>query len=292
MLNVLRIGSKNFPLILSLGLLLGSLGQASAQEFELKKDISYREKSADAKLDDYALERCKLDLYVPKGKKNFATIVWFHGGALKAGDKTTEIAVKAAERFAKEGIGFASVNYRLYPKVKFPIYIQDAAAAVAFVQKHIAEHGGNPHKVFVSGHSAGGYLTAMVGVDPQYLAEFDLKPNDLAGFMPVSGQMITHSTVREERGIPRTRPVIDEAAPSWHVSAQAPPFICMAGGEDLALRAAENIFFVAAMKGAGNRVSTYLEYPGRTHSTIASELGNDDDAVAQDMLRFMRQFSP
>lgn len=249
------------------------------------KDLAYK---ANAET-DYERERCKLDLYLPQGEKGFATIVWFHGGGLQNGDKQTEIAVNLAERFAKDGVAVASVNYRLSPKAKYPAYLDDAAAAVAFVLDNIEKHGGSAQRVFVSGHSAGGYLTAMVGLDPRYLKKYGHAPGDLAGLLPIAGQMITHSTVREERDIPRTQPLIDEAAPAFHVSANAPPTLAIAGSNDLPARAEENRYFVAAMKAAGHKDVTYLEVAGRDHGTVASRTGEADDEVAAAMHAMMKR---
>ena len=186
------------------------IGSASGGDFAVEKDISYLSGEGDG---DYALERCKLDLYLPKDVKGFATLVWFHGGSIRSGSKDGKIALPVSERFMGEGIAVASVNYRLSPKAKFPAYIEDCAASVAWVIRNIERSGGDPKRVFVSGHSAGGYLAAMVGMDPQFLKKHDLSPNDVGGFIPVSGQMITHSTVRKERGIPKFQPLIDAAAP-------------------------------------------------------------------------------
>lgn len=261
-----------------------STSLSTAEEVRLLKDVPY--KSANAT--EYEAQRCKLDLYLPKGAKEFATIVWFHGGGLTGGDKAGEYVGKLGSRFAGEGIAVASVNYRLSPQVKFPAYIDDAAAAVSFVRREIVQHGGSPQRIFVSGHSAGGYLTAMIGTDPQYLAKYDLKLADLAGLIPVSGQMITHSAVRAERGIPRTRPIIDEAAPAYHVAKDAPPFLVVAGGEDLPARAEESRYFVAAIKAAGHKDATYLEVEGRNHGTIGNRLGEPGDTVAAAIIEFIK----
>ncbi len=138
---------------------------------------------------DYERERCTLDLYLPVAGQGFATIVWFHGGGLQNGHKADAIAVGLAKRFSAEGIAVASVDYRLSPQAKFPAYIEDAAAAVAFVRKEISSHGGSDKLVFVSGHSAGGYLTAMIGMDARYLKKHGLETDAIAGYVPVSGQM-------------------------------------------------------------------------------------------------------
>lgn len=257
-------------------------------EARVLKDISYKPDAAD----DYERERCKLDLYLPpddtpRDADGFPTIVWFHGGALQGGDKSSGEAI--ARRFAKEGIAVASANYRLSPKATFPAYIDDAAAAFAYVRGAIREHGGSEWRIFLSGHSAGGYLTAMVGVDPQYLAKYKLKTNQIAGLLPISGQMITHSTVRKERGISETQPLIDAAAPAYYASANTPPVLNIAGGSDLPARAEESRYFIAAMKAAGHTNATYLEVAGRDHGSIANRIPEADDIVAKTMIEFVHR---
>lgn len=248
------------------------------------RDIPYRGEGAET---GYEIERCKLDLYLPDGGSGFATVVWFYGGGLRNGNKDGELTVQIAKRFASEGVAVAVVDYRLSPRVEFPAYIEDAASSFAWVHENIAKHGGDPSKIFVSGHSAGGYLTAMLGLDDAYLQEHGLTTDDIAGLIPISGQMITHSTVRGERGIPGTTPVIDAAAPSYHVRPDAPPVLAICGGEDSPARAAENFYFVEAMKAAGHDRIAYLEVAGRTHGTIVSRIPGPDDVVAEAILKFI-----
>ena len=275
------------PVTFILALLLVGLSTSTqaADDIRILKDISYQANGST----DYQQQRCKLDLYLPASAKDFPTIVWFHGGSIQGGDKAGVIATSLGNRFAAEGIAFASVNYRLHPKVQFPAYIEDCAAAFAFVHREIAKYGGSPQRVFISGHSAGGYLTAMIGVDPKYLAKHDLKLNAVAGLMPVAGQMVTHSTVRKERGIPRTRPIIDQAAPSYHVAASVPPFLNIVGDQDLPARAEENLYFVAAMKAAGHKDMTYLEVENRNHGTVAGCIAETDDKAAAAIVDFIER---
>jgi acetyl esterase/lipase len=283
-----KLVRASFLLILAMALVCSGTLLPADDAIRVLKDVPYRQ----GEISEYERERCKLDLYLPTGRTNFATIVWFHGGSIKSGDKAGEIATAFGRRFAADGVAVASVNYRLHPQVKYPAYIEDAAAALAFVHGEIAKHGGSPKRVFVSGHSAGGYLTAMVGMDNRYLAEHGLGDRDIAGLIPVAGQMITHSTVREERGIPKTRPIIDEAAPAFHARADAAPFLNIVGSRDLPARAEENRYFVAAMKAAGHQDVTYLEVEGRNHGTIASGTRDADDVVAKAMLSFIERLKP
>lgn len=157
--------------------------------------------------------------------------------------------------------------------------------------KNIGKFGGDPKKVFVSGHSAGGYLCAMVGMDAKYLEEHGLSPDDLAGFMPVAGQMITHSTVRGERGISRYRPVIDESAPSYFARKDAPPFLCLVGDQDLPARVEENQLFVAFMRANKNKTVEFYFGRDRNHGTLASKLADEEDPGAEKMSAFMKKHS-
>ena len=211
--------------------------------------------------DSYVKERCVLDIYFPKEVKAFATIVWFHGGSLKAGEKEIPEALK------NQNLAVVGVNYRLYPKVKAPGYIEDAAAAVAWVFKNIESYGGDPNSIFVSGHSAGGYLASMVGFDKSYLAKYDIDANQIAGLIPFSGHTITHFTVREERGIQGTQPVIDELAPLYHVRSDAPPLLMITGDREKELlgRYEENAYMMRMMKVAGHMDTRIMELDGYDH---------------------------
>lgn len=115
-----------------------------------------------------------------------------------------------------------AVSYRLCPSVKAKDCIEDAAAAVAWTFNNIERFGGDPKRIFVSGHSAGAYLTLMLGLDTRWLAAHQIDANEIAGLISFSGQGITHLQVRE-RSIPANQPVVDEFAPLFHVRKDAPP---------------------------------------------------------------------
>jgi acetyl esterase/lipase len=268
---------------------LGTWAHAAfAEDVVVHSNIAYKSGSA---LSDYERERCFLDLYVPQGASDYPVIVWFHGGGLTAGDKAEQTQADIARSLAARGIGVAAVNYRLSPRAGFPAYVEDAAASVAWVLDHIADYDGDASNVFVSGHSAGGYLVAMLGLDESYLGTFDHGLDDLAGLIPISGQMVTHETVRNERGLPAGRPIVDEAAPVFHVRADAPPLLAIAGSEDLPARPEENRYLVAAMKAVGHTDSTYREFEGRNHGTIVSGIPEADDPVAGAIVEFVERES-
>ena len=116
-----------------------------------------------------------------------------------------------------------AVNYRLLPKVTISECLGDAAAAIAWTFKEVEKYGGNKKKIFVSGHSAGGYLTAMIGLDKKWLKEYSIDADSLAGLIPFSGQVISHFSYRKMNGIDNLQPTIDEFAPLFHVRKDAPP---------------------------------------------------------------------
>jgi acetyl esterase/lipase len=247
-------------------------------------DIAYKTGS---KLTEYETQRCKLDLYLPASGRNFATLVWFHGGALKAGSKDGGETPKIARALAGDGIAVASVNYRLSPKATYPAYVEDSAAAVAWVRAHIAEHGGDPAKVFISGHSAGGYLALMLALDARWLQPHGLTPDSFAGYIPVSGQVMTHYTVREERGIGKETIIADEAAPVHYCRKDTPPMLVLAADHDMAARAEENEYLVATLKGAGNKNVAYQKFSDRTHGSIANNIPKTGDPVRKAILDFI-----
>ena len=242
--------------------------QAYAQDikpkasYETDTNILYRE---GAQLTDYMKERCRLDVYHPKHIKHFPTVVWFHGGGLKAGNR------KVAEELREKGIAVVAVNYRLHPKAKSPAYIEDAAAAVAWTFRNIEKYGGSSKRIYVSGHSAGGYLTSMVGLDKRWLATHKIDPNAIAGLIPYSGHTITHFTVRKERGINGKQPVLDDMAPLFHVRKDAPPLLLITGDRELELlgRYEENAYLWRMMQVVEHPDTKIMELDGYNHGQMA-----------------------
>ncbi|MFP6873663.1 MAG: alpha/beta hydrolase [Verrucomicrobiales bacterium] len=236
---------------------------AGGADYHLIEDLPYHNESSTG-WNDYMRERCKLDVYHPAKAKNFATVVWFHGGGLRGGKKSIPAGLK------NKGIAVVAVNYRLFPKVKCPVYIEDAAAAVAWTFRNIKKYGGNADRIFISGHSAGGYLTSMVGLDKSYLAAHKIDADLIAGLIPVSGHTITHFTPREEKGIPEEQPLIDRFAPLYHVRASAPQLILITGDRELELlgRYEENAYLERMMKVAKHTRTKLYELDGFTHGTM------------------------
>ena len=246
---------------LSFILLLIGLTLQAQETYKTVKDISY---IPAGETDGYRIERCKLDVYYPVGKKGFPTIVWFHGGGLEGGGK------HVPEMFMNQGFAVVAVNYRLSPKAQNPAYTEDAAAAVAWAYKHIEEYGGSPRRVFVTGHSAGGYLTLMVGLDKSYLQEYGVDADSIAAYLPISGQTVTHFTIRKERSLPEGIPVIDQYAPCNKARKDTPPFVLITGDRNLEMadRYEENALLASVLKNIGNKKVSLYELQGFDHGQV------------------------
>jgi acetyl esterase/lipase len=238
-------------------------GQDQPPQYLIESDVPYRDSGAGV-VDDYMTARCVLDVYHPAGATGFATVVWFHGGGLRNGEKFVPSVLR------NQGVAVVAANYRFSPEVNCPAYIEDAAAAVAWVFENIEQYGGDPDLIFVSGHSAGGYLASMVGLDKKWLAAHGLDANRIAGIIPLSGQAVTHSTVRAENDTPEVRPIIDEFAPLAHARPDAPPLLLITGDRELELPARydENAYLESIMKLAGHENTKHLSIGGTNHGTM------------------------
>ena len=222
------------------------------------ENIPYRDM---AQADAATAERCALDLHYPTGGKNLPVIVWFHGGGLTEGKRFIP------EELKNEGAIIVAPGYRLSPGVKSPTYVEDAAAAVDWVRQNIRRYGGSAEKIFLSGASAGGYLAAMVALDKKYLRALGWDANRLMGLVPLTGQMITHFTIRKERGGSNLQPVVDEMAPLYHIRKDAPPILIITGDRERELwgRYEENAYFVRMMKVIGHPDIQSFELQGHDH---------------------------
>jgi acetyl esterase/lipase len=243
--------------------------------YQTESGLAYR---PDSEPDVYARERCKLDVYHPVGASAAPAVVWFHGGGLTGGNRSVPSALKG------QGIIVVAVDYRLSPKAKAPAYIEDAAAAVAWTFMNIARYGGDTNRIFLSGHSAGGYLASLVTLDRRWLAVHGMDPDRLAGLVPFSGQSITHFAIREERGLARTRPLIDDLAPVYHVRKDAPPILLISGdrNHELLGRYEESAYFWRMLKEVGHPSVELLELQGYDHGQMANP-------AFPILLRFIRQ---
>jgi acetyl esterase/lipase len=165
-----------------MGVALASLGMAQPSppySFQVYTDIAYYDGP-----DAHPIKH-RLDLFVPEGLKDAPVLIFVHGGGWTSGDKNLYSFIGRA--FAEQGFVTAVINYRLSPQVQHPAHIEDVARAFAWVYRNIAQYGGNPEKIFVMGHSAGGHLVALLALDEKYLQAHGLTLAAIKGAIPISG---------------------------------------------------------------------------------------------------------
>ena len=246
---------KSYFLILAL-LLCTTIARA---QYNQVNDIPYRDAA-----EGYAQERCKLDVYYPTNETDAPVVVWFHGGGIEGGEKHIDPQLKNC------GLVVVAANYRLLPKAPIDDILDDAAAAVAWTYKNIAKYNGSKRKIFVAGHSAGGYLLDMIGLDKRWLAKYGVDADSLAALVPFSGQCVTHYNIRKQQGIPPLQATIDQYAPLTYVRADAPPIIIISGDRELELfgRYEEQAYFWRMLKLAGHKDVTLYEMQGYDHGAM------------------------
>jgi acetyl esterase/lipase len=132
--------------------------------------------------------RHRLDLFLPRGKRDYPVVVLVHGGAWMLGDnRCCGLYSSVGEFLARQGIGAVLPNYRLSPGVEHPEHVRDVARAVAWVRAHMAEYGGSSEQIFLAGHSAGGHLVSLLATDESHLNAEGLQAADIRGVIAISG---------------------------------------------------------------------------------------------------------
>lgn len=188
-----------------------------------------------------------VDLYLPVGVSAPPVIVYFHGGGLEGGDRTSdrELYMDAAQN----GVAVAAADYRVYPEARYPQFVEDAAAAAAFVQKNAAALGLGP--VYVGGSSAGAYLSMMLCFAESFLQKYGLHAGDFAGWFFDAGQPTTHYNVLRERGEDTRLIRVDEAAPLYYITSdfkgELPSLQMIVADGDMPSRPEQNLLLRAAL---------------------------------------------
>ncbi len=245
-----------------------------SENVKVEKDAVYAEgKPEDA-------NKHKLDIYVPTNKTNYAVLFFVHGGSWRSGDRSSYGAL--GNRFAKQGIGVVIPSYRLAPANPHPAQIEDVAAALAWTVKNIGERGGDPKRIFIAGHSAGGHLVSLLALDPRYLKKYDLTPSIVAGVMSLSGVY----DVRQIAMFGADEQARRAASPLEYVTRKAPPFLVTYCQWDYAGLASQARAFDRSLRH--NFVASSLRFvPGENHISEIVRVANDDDLTAREMLHFM-----
>src|SRR5262249_46372640 len=194
------------------------------------------------------------------------------------------------ETFAKQGIGFVTIGYRLSPAVKHPAHVEDVARAFAWTVGNIAKHGGRTDAIFVAGHSAGGSLAALLATDESYLKAHNLAFSSIKGVISVSGPQ-RHEFNEEWTDTFGTSPeAFANASPLNHVGIRHPPFLILFAEKDLDMirkTSAELGELLRKRKIEG----TVIDIKDRDHGSIIREIPKAGDPTTRAILEFVGRHS-
>jgi acetyl esterase/lipase len=233
--------------------------------------------------------RQKLDVYVPAGLSGPAPVLlFFYGGSWTGGSRANYLAFGQA--FASAGMVVAVADYRLYPQVKYPAFVEDAASALAWVHAHAAQYGGDPGRVFVAGHSAGAFNAVMLASEPAFIQAKGGSLDWIRGVIGIAGPY---------NFLPMRDPLyIDifhganntDAMPVTHVTGVRPPMLLVAGEADETVSPRNTDDMAAKLKSFGSEVKV-IKYPGVGHIGIILSLVpgfRGKTSLRQDMIDFIR----
>jgi acetyl esterase/lipase len=239
--------------------------------------------------------RHTLDVFRPQAAAGAPIVVFFYGGGWRSGRK--EMYRYAAKALARRGYVAVLPDYRIYPEVKYPAFLDDGARAVRWTRDNTTQLGGDPDKIFLMGHSAGAHIAAMLSLDARWLAKVGLAPSrDIAGFIGLAGPYdflplcddIYLTIFGGNR--PETQPIS-------HVTPGAPPALLLTGAKDGVVDPGNATRLAKRLRAAGNDVTT-ATYPRIGHLIIVAALApiirlfvpvlRDTDAFIERVLRLPR----
>ncbi|MSO77577.1 MAG: alpha/beta hydrolase [Alphaproteobacteria bacterium] len=233
--------------------------------------------------------RQRLDIHIPHDLLGPAqVVVFFYGGAWQSGERGDYLF--AAEGLVSAGFIVVVPDYRVYPEIRFPTFLEDSAQAVAWVRHHIASHGGDAGQIFLMGHSAGAYNAAMLALDRRYLAKEGLDRSAIRGVVGLAGPYDFLPITGPRLKLVFAAPDMAETQPINFASAEAPPMLLLTGDTDDTVepRNSESLARRLAQLGAS---ATTRVYAGLGHIGIITALGRAFRAkapVLADTISFMR----
>ena len=212
----------------------------------------------------YGLEpRQKLDVYAPRMAVNRPVVIFWYGGSWQKGDKADYrfVGIELAK------LGFVAVlpDYRLYPQVAFPLFDEDGARAIAWVEQHVREFGGDPQRIVLMGHSAGAHTAAFLALNHAFVEKFAVNPANIVGLIGLSGPYALVPDSDALRSAFATPFSEKDWQPIRFVDAQAPPTLLLHGLADKEVVPQETIELHDALLQKNVRVEMHL-FPHRGHA--------------------------
>lgn len=229
----------------------------------------------------------RLDLYLPAKEAAFPVVVFVHGGCWNSGDKNMYAHI--GRHFASRGVGVAVVGYRLSPAVAHPGHIEDVAAGFAWVHKNIATYGGDPQRLFLAGHSAGGHMVALLATDGKYLAAHGLSVKNVRGVVAISGVYSINYLI-DLAGLSKVFAGSDrnDASPISHAAvANVPPFLILYAEKDLPTLGTQAQKLQKLLSASGNQTELQ-KVAGHDHKSIIIDVCLPESEYGQQMIQWVK----
>jgi acetyl esterase/lipase len=240
--------------------------------------------------------RRSLDLYLPaKRGEKLPLLIFVHGGFWLLSDDNYRIGPALAEALVKDGIAVALLRYRLAPGASYAAQAEDIAAGISLLVRSAERYGYESGRIFLSGHSAGAHLAALVALDGKYLAKQGLASKALAGMVLLSGlydlapnwSLSENQKVATEKAIGRDPAVLKQASPTRHARADAPPFLILSAENDFTGLSVDAKKFADALSKAGHQHVERWIVPERDHFTL-TQLGDRNNEARLLFLEFLK----
>jgi acetyl esterase/lipase len=237
------------------------------------------------------LARQKLDVYRPKQPMDAKSpvVLFYYGGGWESGNKADYKFV--AEAFTSKGYVVVIPDYRVYPEVKFPAFMQDPAESAYWVKQHIADYGGDDQQVFLAGHSAGAHIAVMLSLNPEYLAKVQLTPQDFSGTIGLAGPY-DFLPLKSKRLMEIFGPETErwKSQPIEFVSGRNPPLLLLVGLKDSTVWKHNTFNLAAKIKAKSGQVQV-VEYPSYGHIDMVAKLAKPlrgEGALLNPILDFLQ----
>lgn len=277
----------NAQLLIAVFVIASFVTLASHAQMVVTKDLAYVDSG------DFPEGMDLLDIYMPVDAEDAPVIIFFHWGSLIADDKSGGEVL--GQRFTAMGFGLVSSNYRLSPDVSHPCHTEDAAAAVAWVVKNIASYGGDPNNVYVAGLSSGGYLAALLAVDPSYLESVAVERSAIQGTILISPFLYVEETAPVRiKSNPIYKSIWGEEAEGWlaasvtpHIGPDRDNILVIYADGDADWRKDQNERFASAMTAAGNVNVRAMMVSNRTHGSLVFSILDEDDQIGNLVSKFI-----
>lgn len=254
----------------------------------------------------FSNEKHRLDIVVPEGRSTIATMLWIHGGAWAFGDRKDDLEL--ARAFAREGVAVATMSYRLSrgdwrgdqfssTGVQHPEHIKDVARAFAWLHSNAAEYGLDNKRLFVSGFSAGGHLSALLAMDARYLAAHDLSLSHVRGAIPVAGGYDLEDyylaiedglgqdvAIGHVLGVFGPREMLADASPMTYLHGASIPMLVLTEGQTIDYT---RVFDNAVSESGKADLIQFSYYDEETHASLLASLSREESPARREMLNFI-----